>query len=60
MKLVSMQNGRGNMDERLAAVLADPHAWALFLDIDGTLLKMAPTPDAVSVPPELPEGVRPQ
>jgi len=28
--------------------------WALFLDIDGTLLELAPTPSAVVVPPELP------
>src|SRR5256885_16383445 len=28
--------------------------WALFLDIDGTLLELAPTPSAVLVPPELP------
>jgi trehalose 6-phosphate phosphatase len=32
------------------AVLADPDRWALFLDIDGTLLGVAPTPDAVTVP----------
>ncbi len=31
----------------------DPGAWALFIDIDGTLLDMAPTPDAVVVPPEV-------
>jgi trehalose 6-phosphate phosphatase len=28
--------------------------WALFLDIDGTLLELAPTPSAVVVPPDLP------
>src|ERR1700743_588767 len=29
--------------------------WALFLDIDGTLLELAPTPSAVVVPPDLPD-----
>ena len=29
-------------------------SWALFLDIDGTLLELAPTPSAVVVPPDLP------
>jgi trehalose 6-phosphate phosphatase len=33
--------------------LDDPTRWALFIDIDGTLLGMAPTPDQVRVPPGL-------
>jgi trehalose 6-phosphate phosphatase len=32
---------------------ANAEQWALFIDIDGTLLEMAPTPDAVAVPPGL-------
>jgi trehalose 6-phosphate phosphatase len=31
-------------------VLAEPDRWALFVDIDGTLLGVAPTPEAVVVP----------
>lgn len=37
----------------LERVLANPAEWALFIDIDGTLLDMAPTPDATVVPPGL-------
>jgi len=34
----------------VSAVMADPARWALFLDIDGTLIDVAPTPDAAIVP----------
>ena len=39
---------------RAQALLDRPEGHALFLDIDGTLLEMAPTPDMVQVPPALP------
>jgi trehalose 6-phosphate phosphatase len=34
--------------------LEDPDKWGLFLDLDGTLVEVAATPDGVSVPPDLP------
>ena len=44
-------------DSRSALLPALPRTrdgWAFFLDIDGTLLDIAPTPDAVVVPSDLP------
>ncbi len=38
---------------RLDGLLASTDGWALFIDIDGTLLDMAPTPEAVQIPPGL-------
>lgn len=38
----------------LTALSLYPDQWALFLDIDGTLLDLAETPEAIVVPPSLP------
>lgn len=34
----------------LAALVRRPAEWALFLDIDGTLVDIAPAPDAIAIP----------
>lgn len=38
-------------------LLRDFDRWALFLDIDGTLIDLADTPDGIVVPPDLPANL---
>jgi trehalose 6-phosphate phosphatase len=44
-------------DTALAALAADPSGWALFLDIDGTLVDLAETPNSIVVPSSLPKDL---
>lgn len=50
---LEMQEFHASKKVRAGGLLTDPTQWALLLDIDGTLIDVAPTPDAVSMPPGL-------
>jgi trehalose 6-phosphate phosphatase len=45
--------GEGEPPDVPPRELARSERWALFLDVDGTLLDISPTPEQVSVPPQL-------
>jgi len=53
MFIVAMQDVAPTVTTRLEGLARSPADWALFIDIDGTLLDMAPTPDSAVVPPGL-------
>lgn len=40
-----------------ASALSEPDKWAIFLDIDGTLIDLAATPLSIVVPPTLPDDL---
>lgn len=46
-----------SVEQALLMVRSEPSRWAVFLDIDGCLLDLAPTPDEIVVPPGLPGAI---
>lgn len=45
------------IEDAFAMIRQQPEKWAVFLDIDGCLLDLAPTPDEIYVPPDLPPAI---
>ena len=46
-----------SIEDAFAMLSREPDKWAVFLDIDGCLLDLAPTPDEIYVPPDLPGAI---
>lgn len=50
----SLQPDDASLLELVRRLVDEPERWALFLDIDGTLLDLATTPDGIQIPLSLP------
>jgi trehalose 6-phosphate phosphatase len=49
-----IEGGQRDVKQRIAELrLEDLDEWCLFLDLDGTLVEVAATPDGIAVPPDL-------